>query len=108
MKEKPTLADIKHGDPLICPICQRPNYYPSDHHMVPRSRGGKETTTICRDCHKAVHAMFTNKELEETYNSPEILLSHSEFAKMVKFIARQDPAGKITTKKNKNRLRKDR
>lgn len=108
MKEKPTLADLAKGEPLVCPICQRPNYHPSDHHMVPKSRGGKQTTTICRDCHKAVHALFTNKELEEKYNTPEVLLSNEEFAKMVKFISKQDPAGKVTTKKNKDRLRRDR
>lgn len=107
MKDKPTLADLKMGEPLICPICERPNYHPSDHHMVPKSRGGRTTETICRDCHKAIHAMFTNKELEEKYHTPEVLLEHEGFAKMVKFISKQDPAGKVTTKKNKNRLRRE-
>lgn len=103
----PTLKDLQEGPPLECPICERPNYYPSDHHMVPKSQGGRTTETICRDCHKAIHAVFTNKELAETYHTPEALLSNEVFAKMIKFIAKQDPGGKTTIKKNKNRLRRE-
>lgn len=104
--EKPTIKDLLTV-PLECPICERPNHYPSDHHMVPRSRGGKTTETICADCHKAIHAHFTNKELEEKYNTPEALLSHEGFAKQIKFISKQDPGGRTKTKKNKDRLRRE-
>ena len=78
-----------------CPLCARPNFHPSDHHLVPKSRGGKETATLCRDCHRAIHATFTNKELEKSYHTREALLAHAGFAKMVAFIARQDPGGKV-------------
>ena len=105
--DKPTIKDLVQGPPLLCPICDRPNYFPSDHHMVPKSRGGKTTETICSDCHKAIHAHFTNKELEETYHTPEALLAHEGFAKQVKFISKQDPGGRTKTKKNKDRLRRD-
>lgn len=104
----PTLKDLMTPEPLVCPICERPNYFPSDHHMVPKSRGGKTTETICEDCHKAIHAHFTNKELEETYHTPEILLSHEGFAKQIKFLSKQDPGGRTKTKKNKDRLARDR
>lgn len=107
MQTKPTIADIVAGPPLMCPICERPNYHPSDHHMVPRSRGGRVTETICRDCHKAIHATFTNKECEETYHTVDVLMTHEGFAKMVKFISKQDPAGKVKIKKNKDRLRRE-
>lgn len=105
--KKPTIKEMLEAPPLQCPICDRPNYHPSDHHMVPKSRGGKTTETICADCHKAIHAHFTNKELEETYHTPEALLSHEGFAKQIKFISKQDPGGKIKTKKNKDRLRRE-
>lgn len=107
MVEKPTIKEMLAEQPLLCPICERPNYYPSDHHMVPRSRGGKSTETICADCHRAIHAHFTNKELEETYHTPEALLSNELFAKQIKFIAKQDPGGRTKTKKNKERLRRE-
>lgn len=83
-------------EPDPCPLCGRPNFHPSDHHLVPKSRGGKVTKTICRDCHKAVHSLFTNKQLEKTYNTVEALLGHEEFRKMVGFLRKQDPQSKQT------------
>jgi hypothetical protein len=103
MEKKPTIKEMLAAPPLQCPICERPNYHPSDHHMVPRSRGGKTTETICQDCHKAIHAVFTNKELESTYHTVDALMGNEEFAKMAKFISKQDPAGKVTTRKSKRR-----
>jgi hypothetical protein len=86
-----------------CPLCERPNFHPSDHHLVPRSRGGKITLAICRDCHHAVHAIFTNKELETKYHTVTELLGHADFAKMIAFIARQDPGGKVRVRRTKTR-----
>jgi hypothetical protein len=107
-KKIPTLKELVEAPPLVCPICERPNYFPSDHHMVPKSRGGKTTETICEDCHKSIHAFFTNKELEETYHTPEALLTNELFAKHIKWLSKQDPGGKSKTKKNKDRLDRDR
>ena len=89
--------------PDPCPLCKRPNHHPSDHHLVPKCRGGKETETICRDCHRGIHAMFTNKELERAYSTAEALLAHEGFRKMVEFIARQDPGGKVRMRLSKGR-----
>ena len=70
---------------------------------MPKSRGGKVTETLCRDCHRAIHATFTNKELERTYHTREALMAHAGFRRMVEFIARQDPGGKVRVKLTKNR-----
>jgi 5-methylcytosine-specific restriction endonuclease McrA len=82
-----------------CPLCERPNYHPTDHHIVPKSRGGKVTETICRDCHRSIHAFFTNRELETTYSTVEALLGHPDFAKTVAYIAKQD--GRVKIKKRR-------
>ena len=92
---------VRPPEPDPCPICGRPNHAPSDHHFIPRSRGGKTTKTICADCHQAVHRTFTNKELEETYHTVDALISHEGFAKLVKFISKQ--SGRVRTIRNKNR-----
>jgi hypothetical protein len=63
--------------------------------MVPKSRGGRVTETLCRDCHKAIHSMFSNKELEAQYHTVESLMAHEQFARMVRFIAKQDGRVKI-------------
>lgn len=76
--------------------------------MIPKSRGGKETETICRDCHSAIHAQFSNKELEREYNSVEALLANERFAKTVKFLSKQDPTRRMKTRLANNQKRRGR
>jgi hypothetical protein len=87
-----------------CPLCERPNFHPSDHHLVPKSRGGKLTATLCRDCHRAIHATFSNKELERDYHPREALLAHEGLRRMIAFIAKQDPGGKVRVRPAKGRV----
>ncbi|MBS2017922.1 MAG: HNH endonuclease [Deltaproteobacteria bacterium] len=96
-----TMADLKAKKADPCPLCERPNDDPTDHHLVPKSRGGKVTETICRDCHKAIHAVFSNKELETTYNTVDALMAHEELAKMIRFIAKQQGRVRVRTAKRR-------
>jgi len=63
------------------------------------------TATLCRDCHHAIHATFSNKELERAFHTREALLAHEGFAKMVAFIATQDPGGKVRMRPARERGR---
>ena len=84
---------MKPDEPDPCPLCSRPNLNPTDHHLVPKSRGGKTTLTICRDCHKSAHLLFSNKELERQYSTVESLLNHPDMARMIRYTQKQDPGG---------------
>jgi 5-methylcytosine-specific restriction endonuclease McrA len=86
-----------------CPLCGRPNYHPTKHHLVPKSKGGRVTETMCRDCHRSIHAFFTNRELETTFNSAEALLAHPEFKRTVAWIALQDGRVKIRMTNDRGR-----
>ena len=101
-----TMKELKEQAlaPSTCPLCERPNLQPSDHHLVPRARGGKVTQRLCQDCHSAIHATFTNKELEREYATIEALLSHEGFARIIRFIAKQD--GRVRTRASQNRRRR--
>jgi hypothetical protein len=85
-----------------CPLCERPILRSSDHHLVPKCREGKAKEKICADCHEAIHALFSNKELEGEYSSVEALLGNERFRATVKFISRQDPARRTRTVLAKN------
>lgn len=87
--------------PDACPLCKRPNYNPTDHHLVPKCRGGKETLTLCRDCHRAIHECFPNKDLEREYNTVETLMADDRMRRMVGYIARQDGRVKFHGKNRK-------
>ena len=99
---------LKEQEPDPCPLCDRPNYFPSDHHLVPRSRGGKVTATICADCHKAIHATFTIKELEKAYHTVEALLGHVTFAAQIAFLRKQDPRSRSRMEWTRDRRKKSR
>lgn len=78
-----------------CPFCKREGTNITKHHLVPKSKGGKVTLRTCRDCHKAIHACFSHKELEREYHTMEALMTRESFRKMVSFISKQDPRRKV-------------
>jgi hypothetical protein len=85
---------MKMSNEQECPLCTRnvPEKKLSDHHLVPRCRGGTsgETVLICRDCHDAIHSLFSNKQLEKDYNSVDALLTNERLVAHVKWLAKQD------------------
>lgn len=74
--------------PLFCPLCERiiPIAQRDAHHLVPKSKGGRETRFLHRICHRQIHALFTDKELANNYNNVAQLLTHPEMAKFVGWI----------------------
>ena len=84
----------------------------SDHHLKPKCRGGQRNdenmVLICSDCHSAIHALFSNKQLEKEYNSVDALLADERFAKAVKFISKQDPSKRMRSKRANNQKRRGR
>ena len=71
-----------------CPLCERP--VPASqadaHHLVPKSRGGAETVILHRICHRQVHALLTETELERHYSTVDSLKSHPELARFLAWV----------------------
>ncbi len=89
-----------------CPTCNRDNsYYPAEHHMIPKSRGGTETIRICADCHSAIHAAYPNKELEKSFYSLELILSDDKLKKAFAFLSKQEPSRRFRSKRNRKKRR---
>lgn len=73
-----------------CPICKRElGTVVNEHHFIPKSLGGKETTTIHIICHSKIHRTFTERELFNYYNTPERVLEHEEMKKFVKWVVKK-------------------
>ncbi len=72
----------------ICPLCDReiPDSQKDAHHLVPKSKGGKETEFMHRICHKQVHALFTETELAFNLNSAEALRADPELQKFITWV----------------------
>ena len=90
---------------MTCPLCHRsdPRLRVSRHHLRTRSVDPELIVVICDDCHRAVHALFTNKTLARELGSVEALLAEPVFAKAARFIGRQPPGGRVRMAPTKKR-----
>jgi 5-methylcytosine-specific restriction protein A len=93
------LKEIKY----VCPLCSREVLELTDHHLIPRSLGGKKIISICPECHRSIHAFFTNKELAKKYNNIITLLSDEKFLKHIKWISKQNPNRKYKIKQKRKK-----
>lgn len=79
----------------ICPLCDRelgPLKNTNRHHLIPKSRGGTEVIRLHRICHSKIHSLFTEKELEQKFNTIEALRTHEEMASFIKWVAKRPPS----------------
>lgn len=93
---------------MICPLCERETDEGdmSDHHLVPKMKGGKETETICHPCHRQIHALFDNYRLAKELYTVESLQNEPNFAKYLKWAAKQPPGKSFKTKESNNRRKR--
>ena len=84
------------SDP-ICPLCARPiapDVPQSEHHLIPKLKGGKGGPTVLLHhiCHREIHATLTEAELARHYNTPEALRAHPRLEKFFRWVAKRPPA----------------
>lgn len=101
----------------VCELCGRPEVALTRHHLVPRTRHSNKRNQrdfdradvtsriacLCRPCHKMVHAVFTEKQLEREYNTLALLRAHPEIQKFVAWIASKPPGFHSFTRKTRSR-----
>lgn len=91
-----------------CELCGRFVERRTRHHLIPRSRHGNKrtkrsfsreelhrTVPLCSACHRQIHLILTEKELEREYNTVEALLSHPGISRFVRWVERK-PHGVVT------------
>ncbi|MEQ9693034.1 HNH endonuclease [Shimia sp. SDUM112013] len=83
------------SDP-ICPLCQRPippEAKQSQHHLIPKLKGGKGGPTVLlhQICHNEIHATLTEAELARAYHTIEALRAHPRLEKFLKWVAKRPP-----------------
>lgn len=81
-------------EPDRCEICGIPAPL-TKHHLVPvnvsRHKNKYLRTEesnfiwICEECHSQIHALFSNQELKEKYNTKELLMNEPRFRKFVEW-----------------------
>ncbi len=61
------------------------------HHVVPKSEGGRDTVPLHPICHRAIHAVASNKELARRLPTLDALRALPEMARFLAWIANKPP-----------------
>ncbi|WP_246985088.1 hypothetical protein [Halorientalis marina] len=84
--------------PTTCALCRRvvpgeriddPQAI-QDHHLRPERRAESPTVTLCRPCHDQIHAVFSNAELREEYDTIDALQEADRLADYLDWIRGTD------------------
>lgn len=93
-----------------CPICRRPlpddSSVVDEHHLIPKSKGGKEKIRLHRICHNKLHSLWTEKELALNYNTIERIIVNTDMRKFIKWVRNKSPHFLVRSKDNTIRKRK--
>jgi hypothetical protein len=94
------MSDSPQRPPAHCEFCQRHISNLTRHHLIPRTRHRNKKTRrqfdrqamttriawLCRPCHKQLHALFSEKELAESYHHLDALRQHPEMQHFIEWI----------------------
>lgn len=75
---------------MICVICDKT--LPDDvtfsdyHHLIPKSKKGKDVIRIHRICHNKIHSIWTEKELAKHYNTPDKIREHPDMCEFIAWV----------------------
>lgn len=93
IKKKYILAEYSNSPEhfpkaFICPLCDRaiPKSQRDEHHLIPKSHGGRDTAVLHRICHRQIHAIFTETELARQYSTIEQLKLQAEIVGFIEWV----------------------
>jgi len=80
-------------EPVICPLCERviPEDQQENHHLVPKSKGGKATVVLHQVCHSQIHAIFTDAQLAKKFSTIAAILEDPAVQKFVAWVKSKPP-----------------
>lgn len=102
-------AEILRGGGHICELCSRTVPSVTKHHLIPQARHNKRVKRqfgdecktrvawLCVACHRQLHYLFTNHQLEREFNTLESLMANHDVAKYVGWI-KDKPGDFVPTK----------
>ncbi len=90
------------NDPVLCPLCERaiPPAQRDAHHLIPKSKGGRQTEVLHRVCHRQIHALLSETELARRYNTVDALLAHPELQAFVAWVKTKPDDFFVRTRKS--------
>lgn len=100
------IKTIKH-----CPLCSRSddNLQMEKHHLETRRENKENVESICRECHKQIHGLFSQREIRDPrlkLDTVEGLLENEKFNNAVSFIKKIEPGTFMKMKEAKTKRRR--
>src|SRR5262245_18414209 len=77
------------AESAACALCERRVARVTEHHLTPRSEGGRETAAFCSACHRQVHALYENRTLAAKLDSIARLRAAPEMRRYLPWIRKQ-------------------
>jgi len=98
-------ACIEEANKVLCPICKRevPENKWEKHHLIPKSKKGKETIFVCNCCGDTIHKVFTLNELRDKYNTLDKMINHPLIVKWVNWVSKKPDDFNICMKEKKKK-----
>lgn len=88
---------------MKCALCERDLDALTEHHLTPRSKLKKGETTptifICSACHRQIHALFSNEQLRDDFNSVERLRDEPRMQRFLRWVRKQDPNKRVRVRR---------
>ena len=75
-----------------CALCHRPLGARIEwHHVIPKSRGGRDTVAVHPFCHRAIHAALTNQQLATSHEGMDAVRADPQIARFLNWVADKPP-----------------
>ena len=71
-----------------------------EHHLVPKSKGGRIKYRMHKLCHKMIHATLTETQLARHYDRWDLLQAQPELAKFIVWVADKPPEFMVKIRRN--------
>lgn len=90
--------------PVYCPLCERviPDDQKENHHLVPKSKGGKVSVCLHRVCHSQIHTIFTDAQLAKKFSTIPAILEDPAVQTFVAWIKSKPPGFSDTARDAKD------
>lgn len=98
---------LNNPELIRCELCGRdmPHKSIERHHLEPKKKhqknGSNNVALTCNSCSDQIHQLFSNKELEEQYNTIEKLKSSPAIQKWIAWVRKANPVNVCMKRKKK-------
>ena len=92
----------------LCPLCGREllnDASVDEHHLVPKSKGGREKFRVHKLCHKMIHATLTESQLSRDYARWDLLQAQPDIATFISWVAGKPPELMLKIRRGGSRRR---